>query len=86
MYKKLNDDYSRLEVDYNRHLELIKPPVEGGGDNENIFVVDPPKFEGPTKVAHELSDIGDELAKARVQTKKVEKDLEKTNKKNRGTD
>jgi hypothetical protein len=46
---------------------LINPPVEGVGDDENIFVVDPPNIEGPRMVAQELSDIGDELAKARPQ-------------------
>lgn len=62
--KKLNDDYSRLETNYNECLKLINPRVEG--DGENIFVMDPPNIEGPNKVANELFDIGGELAKVRA--------------------
>lgn len=65
--KKLNDDYSKLETNYNEYLELINPSVEGDGDgdDEDIFVVDPPNIEGLRKVANEWFDIGGELAKVR---------------------
>jgi hypothetical protein len=81
MYKKLKDDYSRLETEFNRYLELLNPPVEDDGDDDDVFAIDPPNVEASRKVAQELSVVGDELAKAKAQTKKAEKELEETKKK-----